>query len=303
MRGSYRTDRGRNRFGEVLTLAASLVLLGSLTGCGPGDSPSSDRLPSPRATSRTSLSVGVAHRGRGVGRCHLDSAVGLRKGRDDSKPVRCTRPHNLETVSSHPIYAKPTASALSGYSRDCYQDAESYLHVNVGEMNTRVFAEALATTQHGRTTVECDLGVTARLGAQRLGLPVVTRTSLRGQARAHHTASWHWCSNHLAASMALTDCTRPHRVEALLGPITLHLDNDRYPAGGTDHNARGDAVCRHAVARRADAKHLTVHSHWLSRAAWESEQAPPTLYGTCWFWRTDGSELPAIHDAGRSQHD
>lgn len=280
------------------SFAAAGLLSAVLAGCGGGGSSGSAQAPQPARTTHTSSASAAADHPQ-VGACHLDTAAGLRQQDDHTKLVPCSQQHNLETASVHQLYTKPTQSVLRGFIDTCYQDAAAYLHTDVRQQELRVFVDPFRTTQNGKPSVSCDIGLVGIAVSSQTPIaqqhPLVTRTSLRTQARSGDTATWHFCAMTLAATFRLTDCTKPHRVEAFPKPITLHLANDRYPSGGTDNNSRGDGVCRRAVSNRPDAGKLTVHSHWTPRAVWKEQGQQPTLYGVCWYWRTDGSNLPALH--------
>jgi hypothetical protein len=216
-----------------------------------------------------------------------------------SKAVPCSQKHNAETASVHALYGSsgvPDQATLQGYVGGCGPDLADYLDTFQRWVSRIGIVAVPAKSSTGKTVVRCDLVMYTGVGDTFAQGPfAVTGASLRHQALTHQLAPWHLCSDRLSASFPLTDCTAPHPVEALFHTITLHLSHDRYPRGGTDNNARGDAVCRRAVADRPDADRLTVHSHWQTRTDWEAQEKPPTLDGVCWFWRTDGRDLPPVH--------
>jgi hypothetical protein len=281
----------------VACVAMAALLLGGVTACGGGSSSSAaGTVPTP-SRSVTTAHQAATHPGPRAGQCHLSSTRALDgTSFDRSKPVPCAQQHNVETASVHAVYGTsgvPDQATLQGYYGDCGPDVGTYLRMAQAHVSRIGLLPVPAQNGSGKTVVRCDLVVLGGIGSGFAHGPFAsTRGSLRDQAAQGDLASWHLCSKHLTPSFPLVACTAPHPVEALFHTITLHLTNDRYPSGGTDNDPRGDALCRHAVAPRPDAAGLTVHSHWLSRADWESQQRPPTLDGVCWFWRTDGKDLP-----------
>lgn len=294
-----RRPRGRepSRVPSVIATAACALIL---AGCG-SSSPSSSAgaLPTPPDPSGTAQHR-ASRSGPRAGQCHLVSQRALRGAAfDASSAVPCSQPHNVEIASVRSVYGVaglPDQETLQSYYGDCSPDMVNYLQVDPLPVSRVDLRPVPVRTTAGRIVVACDLMVAGRLDAVGLDFPMaVTSGSLEQQAAARDLAGWHLCARRLTAAFPLSDCTAPHGVEALFHLISLHLINDRYPAGGTDDNARGDALCRRALSTRSDAAALTVHSHWPSKSAWESEAKPPTLDGTCWFWRSDGKDLPPVH--------
>lgn len=291
--------RRHTGFRVLPAVGVAVLVLGSASGCGGSTSSASQgRLPTPPTTS-TRTRVGSGRSGPHAGQCHLVSRKALAgTAFDTSTTVPCSRRHNAETASVRPIYGSagvPDPATLQAYYGECGPDVGNYLHLTQRPLSRMSFVPVPARSSAGKPVVLCDLVVLTGVGTPYDHGPyAVTSTSLRSQAVGNRLASWHLCTNHLAPSFALVDCTKPHPVEAAFHVVTLHLIGDRYPSGGPDHNRRGDAACRHAVAQRPDAHALTVHSHWPTRADWANQQKPPELQGACWFWRTDGKDLPPV---------
>lgn len=288
--------RGPGRVPPALVAAACAVVL---AGCASHSSSSGEALPRSPESSGTAQHL-ASRSGPRAGQCHLVAPKALHGNAfDTSRSVPCSHRHNVETASVRPLYGAsglPDQATLQAYYGDCGPDMSNYLGVDPSSQSRVGLVPVPVRSAAGRVVVACDLVVAGRIDETGLDFPMeLTRTSLRHDAAAGDLAAWHLCADRLAPAFSLTDCTRPHGAEALFRPLSLHLIDDRYPSGGTDHNRRGDAACRRALSSRPDATALTVHSHWISKAAWESESKPPTVDGTCWFWRSDGKDLPPVH--------
>lgn len=295
VRPMWTSYRRPGRVPPAIAAAACAVVL---AGCGSSSS-SDETLPRPPASSGTAQHA-ADRSGPRAGQCHLVSQQALHGNAfDTSRSVPCSHRHNVETASVRPVYGAsglPDQATLQGYYGDCGPDMSNYLRVDQPSEARVGLVPVPVRSAAGRVVVACDLVMAGRIDDTGLDFPMaVTRTSLRHDATAGDLAEWHLCANRLTPAFSLTDCTEPHGVEALFRPISLHLIDDRYPSGDADHNRRGDAVCRRALSSRPDATALTVHSHWISKATWENESKPPTLDGNCWFWRSDGKDLPPVH--------
>jgi hypothetical protein len=58
---------------------------------------------------------------------------------------------------------------------------------------------------------------------------------------------------------------------------------------------RGSAVCRKAASDRPDAARLSLAEHWETQQLWRAQSDRTQIVGSCWFIRTDHSDLPAVH--------
>ncbi len=289
--------------GLVMTAAAVSGLL-LVAGCGDGGSSSNAALlPTP---SKATASVAKAAHHSPVGRCHLVGAKVLSGAVDHSKPVPCTRRHNVETAGVHPVYTKLTNAARNGYLGTCFADAGGYLGLQVPELDRINVIVVAAPDAGGHGVARCDLAVTRGVSKDGLvGPPVITRTSLRQEARTGHTESWHWCTNARirtpssplslegAGGVMFVSCTRPHRAEAEFHNAEVTAVGRIYPAPAT-LSKQGHAACQRGLEGRRDADQLQVFGLWESRSDWITRARPSTIGGVCWFYRTDGHMLPAV---------
>ena len=69
--------------------------------------------------------------------------------------------------------------------------------------------------------------------------------------------------------------------------------NRKYPSPAQLH-ARGQAVCRKAVAHRPDASGLVVTGTWTTKGQWVQQARPTNIYGSCMFSRADHGDLPPV---------
>ncbi len=279
--------------GRIAVGSAAVALL--CTSCGGGGSSSAVALPK-----TTSSATGATQPAEGVhglvGECHRASRQALRTLVDRSHAVPCSRPHNVETVGVHPVYSTLTKAntyaTVNGYRDACWPDFLQRLKLEGEELNRLTLVPLAMRRSDGQWVVRCDVYVQAAIASG--GPAVVTRTSLRSQALSGHTATWTVCTDvHPREGAPLVDCTRPHRYQAAADFQTLTAHDRRYPTPG-QLRVRGRTVCRDAIAERPDASRLTVQGFWTSRRRWVVSGRPSSIYGSCYFSRTDGRDLPAV---------
>ena len=304
MRISARVRHSTNASVIAPWVALSALLL--LAGCGGGGTSSNAALlPTPTKTTASAERAAAHH--SPVGQCHLVSSQVLGGAVDHSKAVPCSRAHNVETAGVHPIFSKLTSAARHGYLGTCFTDAGNYLGLQVPEIdriNVLVVAEP-GTGSH--PVVRCDLAVTRGVSTNGLvGPPVITRASLRQEARSGHTETWHWCTNarlrtpsspvslEQATGVTFASCTQPHSSEAEFHSAEVTAIGGSYPTPAT-LSKQGHAACQRGLEGRADADQLQVFGLWESKSDWIAQARPSTIPGVCWFYRTDGHPLPAVH--------
>jgi hypothetical protein len=215
---------------------------------------------------------------------------------DHSKPMPCSRRHNVETAGVRPIYTTLTKAntkeTVQGYFGACGTAWDSYLHHHGNEFN-RIWGTPIATQEpDGSWVIRCDVYVGARVGYG--GTPVVTTTSVGAQAKAGRFGSWTVCTDQLpTAKTPLVDCARPHSYEGVPEVQTLIAYQGVYPSPA-QLRSRGNAVCRRAVAHRRDADRLAVGGFWMSKHRWNQNGRRSEILGECYFYRADRAKLPPV---------
>jgi Septum formation len=275
-------------------VVGSLAVVVTCAACGGGSSSSRVTLPKP-STSRTGDTRSSSGTGGLVGRCHLMSARSFQSLVDESPAVPCSRPHNIETAGVRQIYSKLTKANLKetvrGYFGACGTAWNSYLHIEDGGFY-RLWATPTATKLNGAWVIRCDVYTGTRVGYG--STPAVTRTSVRAQARAGHTGGWRVCTDEPPTQKSLlVDCSRPHAYEGVVANQSQTAVNRVYPHPA-QLRARGDAVCRKAVAHRPDARALVVRGSWITQHQWIQQGRRIYIWGQCYFSRRDHGNLPPV---------
>jgi hypothetical protein len=214
---------------------------------------------------------------------------------DESPAVPCSRPHNIETAGVRQIYTQLTRANLketvNGYFGACGTAWNSYLHIEDGGFY-RLWATPIATKLHGSWVIRCDVYIGTRVGYG--STPAVTRTSVGAQARSGDTGGWRVCTDQPPRPKTpLVDCSRPHAYEGVVANQSQTAINRVYP-DPAQLRARGEAVCRKAVAHRPDAGALVVHGSWITRHQWVQQGRRIDIFGQCYVCRRDHRDLPPV---------
>jgi hypothetical protein len=270
-----------------------MLLATSMAACGggTGDKTAATRLPSPGHRTTTGATGTAKH--RRAARCHLVSAHAFAAGVDRSKPVPCSRRHNLETIGTHPVFGKVDRSVLRQYGTDCGLDATNRLHLQGPEV-VRVDVEPIdEPASGGHSIIRCDASLISGIG-QYFGLPrEITTTSLRDVTRHGHGPFVRWCTDAPPgpAGSRFVDCRRPHLAEVIGGWATIDATHG-FPARAVA--TQGQRICRRRTARLSDAGQLRAYGWWWSKDIWVEQGRPPQVAGVCWQYRRDGQDLPAL---------
>jgi hypothetical protein len=283
---------GKRRHVSLRTCAITVAAVLSLTGCGGGSQKSAALLPQPDRAGSSAPSTPAAHHPKAS--CRMERRPVAYGGVEHDPRIACTRPHNQEVISTHPLYGKATRAAIQAYVAPCNVDLTNTLGLDDQGVFRASVTPVGVPTKPGHVAVECEVSLLGGVGVFFHRPLAVTMSSLVALGQHRSRSETLWCTDAVptASGSAFVDCGRPHLAQARVPSLTTPAPGKQYPAAQI--RAHGQAECRTQVARLPQGSTLASYAWWWNIAIWTSNGKPDHVPGACWYFRTDHHDLPAV---------